>query len=206
MRFRSVILFGICLVLSLLILSSPSLCSQPLGDGGELVLDDFQSGNGTSVFGTDWSGFSDQVMGGLSELRLQYAQADNDRLTMRLSGRVRLENNGGFIQARLPLERARRRFDASEFSGVRVVARAEPGAYYVFLRTRNTWLPWQYYGGRINIQQGDEWHTYDIPFEAFQAESTRRALDTSQLKSIAIVAYGEAFSADIEVARLSFYR
>ncbi|HEY7906088.1 MAG TPA: CIA30 family protein [Wenzhouxiangella sp.] len=171
-----------------------------------LLIDDFQRGDGQSVFGTRWEGFSDRVMGGLSDLNLAYQRLPDDRLSLRLQGQVRLENNGGFIQARLPLDRAGKRFDASQWDGVRITARAKPGAYYIHLRSRATWLPWQYYGARIPITSSQEWMTMDIPFSAFQGQSTRRALDVSSLKSIGVVAYGEAFEADMEVIELAFYR
>lgn len=174
--------------------------------GDVFLIDDFQSGDGQSIFGTRWSGFSDRVMGGLSDLNLGYQRLADDRLSLRLQGEVRLENNGGFIQARLPLEKNGHRFDASQWDGVRVTARAQPGAYYIHLRTRATWLPWQYYGASIPVTSDQEWMTIDIPFSAFQGESTRRTLDISSLKSIALVAYGEAFDADIEVIELAFYR
>ena len=171
-----------------------------------LLIDDFQSGDGQAVFGTSWSGFSDRVMGGRSEINLAYQRLEDNRLSLRLSGPVRLENNGGFIQARLPLERDGERFDASDWTGIQISVRAAPGAYYIHLRSRATWLPWQYYAAPIPLDDSDSWQTHNIPFDTFTGESTRRALDASSLKSIAVVAYGEAFNADIEVIELSFYR
>ncbi len=187
----------------LFVLSSLTVVAQDA-----LLLDNFQSGDGQAVFGTRWSGFSDQVMGGISEMNLAYERLDDDRLCLRLQGEVRLENNGGFIQARLPLEKNRERLNATDFSGVRITARAQPGAYYIHLRTSATWLPWQYYGARIPLtdQAQNDFQTFEIPFQSFVGESTRRKLNVSRLKSIGIVAYGEAFSADIEVLALSLYR
>lgn len=177
---------------------------QPIG--AELVLDNFTDSSGTSTFGTQWVGFTDQVMGGLSDMALSYRLNEDDHLSLWLRGEVRLENNGGFIQARLPVERGGRRLDAKDYTGIRIITRAKPGAYYIHLRTRATWLPWQYYGARIPVTGGDEWQTHDIPFTAFKGESTRRQLDIRQIKSIALVAYGEAFSADIELRYISLYR
>lgn len=195
---------AICFVLLL----GPVMMSAKAMDTTEqtLLIDDFQSGDGQASFGTRWAGFSDRVMGGLSDMNLAYQRLPDDRLSLRLQGQVRLENNGGFIQARLPLEKDGKRFDASDWQGIRITARAQPGAYYIHLRTRATWLPWQYYGARIPINSSQEWMTMDIPFSAFQGESTRRGLDVSSLKSIGVVAYGEAFDADIEVIELFFYR
>lgn len=189
-----------CLILTFGMLNATAQADEVL------LLDNFQSGDGQSVFGTRWSGFSDRVMGGLSDLNLGYQRLADESLSLRLSGEVRLENNGGFIQARLPLEKNGRRLDASQWSGVRVTARAQPGAYYIHLRTRATWLPWQYYAAKIPVTGAQDWMTMDIPFTDFQGESTRRSLDVSSLKSIGIVAYGEAFTADIEVIELAFYR
>ena len=192
--------------LALLLMAGGSWAAQDRPIGQTLLIDDFQSGTGQAVFGTSWSGFSDRVMGGRSEINLAYQRLSDTSLSLRLSGPVRLDNNGGFIQARLPLEQSGQRFDASGWSGIEVTARAAPGAYYVHLRSRATWLPWQYYSAQIGFNDAERWQTHRIPFELFQAEATRSVLDVSSLKSVAIVAYGEAFDADIELKRLSFYR
>jgi hypothetical protein len=41
-----------------------------------------------------------------------------------------------------------------------------------------------------------------VPFTAFEGRATMRQLDVSALNTVAVVAYGEAFEAEIEVARL----
>ena len=199
---------GLTFIIALLAWPSAEASSANADDTArsQLIIDDFQSGDGQAVFGTAWSGFSDRVMGGRSDINLAYQRLENDQLSLRLSGSVRLENNGGFIQARLPLERDGQRFDASEWTGIKITARAAPGAYYIHLRSRATWLPWQYYAAPIPVHESSQWQTVTLPFEAFKGESTRRALDVSSLKSIAVVAYGEAFEADIEVIELAFYR
>ena len=47
--------------------------------------------------GADWTMVSDRVMGGVSEGRLTYETVEG-RPALRLTGDVRLENNGGFLQ------------------------------------------------------------------------------------------------------------
>ena len=47
----------------------------------------------------DWKYFSDQVMGGVSEGQVSLEQ-DGDKVFIRLTGNVRTDNNGGFIQLR----------------------------------------------------------------------------------------------------------
>ena len=91
------------LILAILILSAvPMIALAQEGTMNDnLLLDDF-SGE-LSAVGTRWEGFTDQVMGGVSEMsaRIQSDGADN---FLHLSGTVSLENNGGFIQVRLRLD------------------------------------------------------------------------------------------------------
>lgn len=168
----------------------------------ELLVDDFRAADGRSALGTSWQGFSDRVMGGLSELRAGRREADEGPV-MFLAGRVRLENNGGFIQVRLPLHPGGSSFDARTWKGVALRVRGRPGAYYVHLRSRDTRLPWQYYAAPVEL--GSAWQELRLPFEAFEGRSLRAPLDLANLRSLAVVAYGEAFEAEIEVARVAFY-
>ena len=165
-----------------------------------LLIDDFSRGDGVSALGTRWEGFTDRVMGGRSDMELGYGQ-DNGRPVLSMRGTVRLENRGGFIQARLPLDPRGRAFDASAWSGIRVIARGRPGPYYIHLRTGQNWLPWSYF--RAPIRVATHWQDQFIPFSAFEGKSTFGKLDVSGLKSLAVVAYGEAFEADLEVAQLA---
>jgi hypothetical protein len=115
-------------------------------------------------------------------------------------GQVRLENRGGFIQVRLPLDPGGGSFDASAWQGLRITVRGTPGPYYVHLRTSQNWQPWQHF--RAAIEVGPDWREQFVPFSAFEGKATWRRLDVSALKSVGVVAYGEAFAAQIEVARL----
>ena len=167
---------------------------------GGLTIDDF-SVVGESSLGTRWEGFSDRVMGGISMMRAGY-ERDADGLVLRMAGDVSLENNGGFIQVRLPLAN-QGTFDASSYTGIVVEVRGVPGSYYVHLRTRNTRLPWQYYAAPIPVS--DRWERVEIPFSSFTGESTIMSLSTERLQSLAIVAGNDAFSADISIRRLELY-
>ncbi len=165
-----------------------------------MLIDDFSGPEGRSTLGADWEVFSDRVMGGRSDVQVGYRQVDGVNVLF-LRGRVRLDNNGGFIQTRLPLNERGRDFDASEFRAVRIEVRAvKPGAYYLHLRTADTRRPWAYYRARLNVT--DEWSSLELPLGEFEPRNLDRPLDPSRLRSLAIVAYGEAFDADIEVRRI----
>jgi hypothetical protein len=164
-----------------------------------LLLDDFQRDDHLSTLGTHWEGLTDRVMGGRSDMQIGYRDSDLGPVLF-LRGQVRLENRGGFIQARLPLHAAGGSFDASAWQGLRIKVRGAPGPYYLHLRTRQNWLPWQHY--RAPIEVGPGWREQFIPFTAFEGRAIGRRIDVSRLESVGVVAYGEAFEAEIEVARL----
>ncbi|MGY6555807.1 MAG: CIA30 family protein [Wenzhouxiangella sp.] len=177
-----------------------ALCFFGAATAGERVLiDDFSSRNGVAMIGTEWRGFTDRVMGGRSDMQVGYRE-NGDQAVLHMRGQVRLDNNGGFIQARLPLHPNGSDFDASEFQGIAIRVRGAPGPYYIHLRTRHTWRPWQYY--RAVIEVGPEWQDQLIPFSAFEPRAIRRDLDLNSLRTLGIVAYGEVFEAEIEVARI----
>lgn len=168
--------------------------------GDSLLIDDFTREDGISALGTRWEGFTDQVMGGRSEMQMAYREVGRVRV-LNLRGQVRLENRGGFIQARLPLDPAGGALDASAWQGLRVTVRGRPGPYYLHLKTRQLWMPWQYFRARIVVD--DAWRNQFVAFSEFEGVATDKQLDVRGLKSIAVVAYGEAFAADIDISHIA---
>jgi len=166
-----------------------------------MVIHDFSNRSLTSHIGTDWRAVSDQVMGGVSEPAISLVK-DDDRYGLRLTGDVRLENNGGFIQASLDLATGGGTFDASAFSGIALVVRGNDERYSVHLRTADTIRPWQSY--RAHFTAGEAWQTVELPFDAFTPHRLGRALDLSQLRRLGLVAIGRAFAADLTVADIRF--
>ena len=79
-------------------------------------------------------------MGGISEATISYDVLDGHSC-LRLSGDVRLENHGGFIQAVLDLTRLGETLDASMFSGVRIIIRGNGEKYSIHLRTPDNARP-----------------------------------------------------------------
>lgn len=169
----------------------------------DMLIDDFSSSDLTSALGTGWRGVSDRVMGGVSEATVARAHIDG-RDALRLSGDVRLENNGGFIQAALDLTPTDRVLDASAFTGLRLIVRGNGESYSLHLRTPDNLRPWQSY--RSHFTAGPGWHTVDLPFSDFTPHRLDTPLDTSRLRRLGLVAIGRAFRADLAVASLSFYR
>ena len=174
-----------------------------LAQSGAMLIDDFTDDGLVSKLGTPWRGVSDQVMGGISEASVSYGVIDG-RPCLRLTGDVRLENDGGFIQATLDLSPPGETLDASGFAGVRIVVRGNGEKYSVHLRTPDNVRPWQSY--RAHFTAGSDWETIDLPFETFVPYRLEAPLDKTRLRRIGLVAIGRAFYADLAVSELAFYR
>lgn len=168
-----------------------------------MLIDDFARSDLVSKLGTTWRGVSDRVMGGISEASLAHDVIDG-RACLRLCGAVRLENNGGFIQAALDLSPSGDPVDASDYTGLRLVARGNGERYSAHLRTPDTVRPWQSY--RVHFTAGPVWDVTDLTFAAFTPHRLDAALDIARLRRIGLVAIGRAFYADLAVCEIGFYR
>ena len=183
-----------------------SFCLQTFAvqaQGSGMLIDDFANNDLVSKLATRWRGVSDQVMGGVSEAAVTHCIIDGRRC-LHLTGDVRLENNGGFIQAALDLAQTGESFDASTYTGLRLIVRGNGEQYSVHLRTPENVRPWQSY--RAQFTTGPDWATVDIPFAAFAPYRLDAPLDVTRLRRIGLVAIGRAFTADLAVSELGFYR
>ena len=175
---------------------------EVLAQSGAMLIDDFTDDGLVSKLGTRWRGVSDQVMGGISEATVSHGVIDG-RPSLRMTGDVRLENDGGFIQTALDLAPSGDTLNASDFSGVRIVVRGNSEKYSVHLRTPDNVRPWQSY--RAYFTAGSDWKTMDLPFETFVPYRLETSLDTTRLRRIGVVAIGRAFFADLAVSEFAFY-
>ncbi len=187
----------------ILALATSAALASPGGERRPLVLDDFSRSDGVSTLGPRWQFFTDGVMGGRSSGQASVIDWDGQRC-IRLRGKVSLENNGGFIQTRLPLAGRWSSMDASSYTGVRFLARGNGETYAIHLRTAHTMLPWQFY--QAEFTAGPRWSEVRIPFSKFRPASLRRPLEPSRLTSVALVAIKKQMIADVAIAQLELYR
>ena len=166
-----------------------------------LILDDFSRDDLISTLGTPWRGFSDQVMGGISAETIALTEIDGRRC-IRLTGDVRLENNGGFIQMALDLAPQARTLDGSSYAGVLLIACGNGESYGVHLRTSACVRPWQSYraGCIAGLSGGKSGYRSNG-----STTSAIRALDLRRLRRIGLVAIGRAFHADLAVGAVGLY-
>ncbi len=173
------------------------------GDSQDLLVDDFARTDGISSLGTRWNTIIDRVMGGLSTAQSTHEKIEGTPC-LRLSGTVSLENNGGFIQARLPMGKEDAFFNAEKYRGIRIRVKGNGKSYSIHLRTSQTTLPWQYYAAEFSTTE--QFRSIEIPFQQFKPQNLTLKLDPKILQHIAVVAAKEAFQADVWIASIEFYR
>ncbi len=167
-----------------------------------LVIDDRSTGTFVSAMGTAWRGVSDQVMGGRSTEQVTLDTIAGQPC-VRLTGDVRLENNGGFIQLTLDLAQGTI-LDASRFSGLQLLVYGNGETYNAHLRTSDLVRPWQSY--RHRFRAPPEWTWVRLPFSEFKAYRTGVTLALARLKRLGVVAIGRPYHADVCVAKVALYR
>lgn len=168
----------------------------PAGAAELTLLDDFS--------GQRWEGFTDQVMGGISNMDVSQERTGSESF-LRLRGNVSLKNNGGFIQVRLKLNQDGKPFDAGGYAGLALRVRGKGPGYYVHLRTTRTIFPWSFYGQEFAVEEA--WSTVFLPFSEFRSENMASSrLDPRKLVSVAIVAAKREFAAELDVDSIWWYR
>ncbi len=168
----------------------------------QLLIDDISRDDFVSTLGSSWRPVSDRVMGGVSRATLRFEEHAGRRC-LHLSGDVRLENDGGFIQMGLDLDPEGNPIDARRFAGLRLVVQGNGERYSLHLRTTDVVRPWQSY--RAQFEAPPEWREVRVPFTAFVPHRIEAPLDPSRLRRVGVVAIGRAFFADLRLAEMAFY-
>jgi hypothetical protein len=141
-----------------------------------------------------WDYFSDQVMCGVSEGRVAFEMVDNQPL-LRLTSHVSTAIRGGFIQARTELDAPL----SDTAQGIVLAVRGTAQPYYLHLRTKWAVLPWQLY--QAKFETSETLQEVRVPFEDFApyGKLLRQSFKISDVRSIAVVAFGRDHDADLSV-------
>lgn len=146
-----------------------------------------------------WVVISDQVMGGVSTAALHQDQRDNLTCSC-LVGRTRLDNNGGFVQMRFDIEPSCLRPD---YRGIFIELYGSAHDYNLHVKTNQLSRPWQSF--RCSLAVEPQWTRFIVPYAQLQAHRTDAEFEPTKIRSIAVVAIGQAFAVDICVRRLGFF-
>ena len=165
-----------------------------------LVLSSFT--NGYMLPGAGWRGFSDRVMGGISNAELDSATIAGKNC-IQLTGNVTRESNGGFIQMALYFGRDYDEFDGSAYKGVELLVYGNNEDYNLHIRTSDCgWYDESY---RMTFYAEPSWQKIRVPWEAFEANKVEASLNSSHLQRIAILGWMREFEADVALAEISLY-
>ncbi len=147
----------------------------------------------------EWVPFSDQVMGGISEVYFM-ERVENGLSYYHMEGNVSTDNNGGFIQFR-----ANVKIDDLPYKGLKIKTRGNGEEYFIHIRTPKTLLPWNYYASSFTAT--NEWQSINVPFDSFKKSGFMlpRKFKASDIKSIGIVAFGKDFYANVDLTKIELY-
>ena len=143
----------------------------------------------------DWRFIADGVMGGVSQ-----GQAVLEDAGLRLTGTVSTANNGGFLQVRTDLPDGA----PQGATGLRLRVRGNGARYFIHLRNRVGRAPWQFH--QAGFDTGRAFRDIDLPFSAFEPRGGLgvAAPDAAGITSLALVAYGADYAADVTLARFGW--
>jgi hypothetical protein len=172
------------------------------GSLDQRVLTDFAPEEPYIIEGAGWRGFSDRVMGGMSNVSLNRDTIAGKNCA-RLTGTVTRESNGGFIQMALYFGADEAELDGSAYSGLELLVYGNNEDYNVHLRTADCgWYDQSY---RYTFFAKPEWQRVRIKWSEFEANSVTAAFNSARINRIAILGWMREFQADIALARLSLY-
>lgn len=176
--------------------TAPTPAAEAL-DG--LVLSDFTAD--TPVFrpGVSWRGFTDRVMGGVSDADFGQSEIAGRRCA-RMAGRVTRDNGGGFVQMAMYFDPAS---DASKYRGIELFVYGNDEDYNAHVRTAD--CGWHDESYRATFHAESRWQTVRLPWSAFEPNGINAPLDTSRLERIGLLGWMREFQADLAVGAIAFF-
>ena len=144
-----------------------------------------------------WEAIDDRIMGGRSRSKPEHV----DNIGLRFSGRVSLENNGGFASIRS----GSAIYNLGQYSGILLRLRGDGKSYKLSLRT-DLFFDGISYQATFTTGQ-DVWQEISLPFEDFTAThhgvklATVAPMDTTKIESFGLfIADAQEGSFQLEIA------
>ncbi len=162
----------------------------------EMIFEDFGKVNSSD----NWEFISDQVMGGVSLGRFEILKEKNINF-LRMTGKVSLENNGGFIQVRKKVYQS----IEDNIKGIKLISRGNQSDYFIHIRTKFTILPWQYY--QLKFKVSNQWETNILNINEFIRSGSLlpKVIKPRNIKSIALVAFGREHDVELDIAEIILF-
>jgi len=180
-----------------------STAIDPAPSESRLVLSDFRPETPTIAEGASWRGFSDRVMGGVSDAKFELANVAGLNCA-RLTGRVTRDSGGGFIQMALDLGPRRGGFDGSAYAGIELLVHGNDEDYNIHVRTADCgWYDESY---RATFRAAPRWQTLRFAWADLQPNGLTAPLDPARLQRIGLLGWMREFQADLALAEIALYR
>jgi hypothetical protein len=166
---------------------------------GRMLLSDFTHEKEFVIPGAAWRGFSDRVMGGVSNAKFRKEVIDG-RHCARMTGNVTRDNGGGFIQMALDFKSS----PATEtFSGFELLVYGNDEDYNAHIRTGDCgWYDQSY---RVTFRAEKRWQTIQLPWSQFEPNGINAPLDTSNIQRLGLLGWMRDFDADLALGAVSLY-
>ena len=150
---------------------------------------------------SQWRYIADNVMGGISKGSVEFKKIE-DSLVAILKGNVTTENNGGFIQIRRDLSDV----NLENAASIKVVAKGNDQKYFVFIRTKGTKLPWQYYESEFFVN--DDFNEFILPIKNFKKSGILMPskINPKKITSIGLVAFGRDHFAELIIKEIEIIK
>jgi len=92
----------------------------------------------------------------------------------------------------------------TDYRGVFIELCGTAHDYNLHVKTTQLTRPWQSFRCSLAVQP--QWTRFILPYEQLQAHRTEAELQPATIRSIAVVAIGQAFDVDVCVRRFGFFR
>jgi hypothetical protein len=165
------------------------------------LLDDFSSGTGATLIGTQWHGFTDQVMGGRSLGGIKPDVIDGRRC-LRLLGRVDTRG-GGFVQMAVDLTPGGKPLAVGDSQGFEIDVFGNGESYNAHIRTTD--VNWYDQSYRARFDAPPTWTTVRLPWSAFQPNGLDVPLKTDQIIRLGLLGWMRDFDVDLAISRLALF-
>lgn len=173
--------------------------NEPAESGESLVLADFTTETPVMLPGVSWRGFTDRVMGGVSDANFGQSQVGGQRCA-RMSGRVTRDQGGGFVQMAMYFDPES---DATAYRGIELVVYGNDEDYNAHVRTAD--CGWHDESYRATFRAASRWQTIRLPWEAFTPNGLNQPLDVKRLQRIGLLGWMREFQADLAIGSIAFY-
>jgi hypothetical protein len=178
------------------------------------VIDDMSEPFPMTSSGSTWTGFTDQVKGGVSVGKLERQTLDG-RLCNVMKGKVSTFNDGGFIQCATMLSKdpsVSLIVDASKFNGIQLdvwyKGENDKENFNVHLRNPRCTQRFSSYRATFEVTPVG-WQTVNVPFDAFIGNGPGAEgipFDPSELQRLSVVAIGKTMDVNIGIGKVGFYK